>query len=66
MKLLFDMTLRRPGCVLLAAAYGADPTASKAFPSESWLVAPTDDMQVYEIDNKTLARAVSQVVKETR
>lgn len=44
----FDVKLMRPACVLVAAGLGASSEAAKRFPTESWLLAPTDDMSVYE------------------
>lgn len=54
MRLVFDMKLRRPGCVILQAAMGGDTRAANRLPAESWLVAPTDDMRVYEITEAEL------------
>jgi hypothetical protein len=49
MLLCYDIKLMRPGCVLLAAAMGGDPDLAKKFPSETWLLAPTPDLKVYNI-----------------
>ena len=43
----FDTKLMRPACALVAAGLGASTDAAKRFPTESWLLAPTDDMGVY-------------------
>jgi hypothetical protein len=43
----FDTKLMRPACVLVAAGLGASIDAAKRFPTEWWLLAPTDDMGVY-------------------
>ena len=56
MKVLYDTTLRRPGCVLLAAAYGADIHVASLFDSRDWLVSPTEDMRVYELNEDQLRR----------
>lgn len=64
MKLAFDTKLRRPACVLVAAALGGDIGASGAFPAETWLLAPTDDMKVYEVDAPMLHRIVETVTGE--
>lgn len=54
MKIVYDMTLRRPGCVLLQAMGGTVPDFAKRFPSESWLVAPTAGMKLYEVTTEQL------------
>lgn len=48
-RIAYDATLKRPGCVLIAAALGGDPAVAKQFPSEVWLTDLTPDMQVYEV-----------------
>lgn len=55
--LVYDVKLRRPGCVLLQAAMnGTVPSGlfQELFPSESWLLAPTDDMQTYNTTEEQL------------
>lgn len=49
-SLVYDVTLRRPGCVLLQAAMGGtvpNETFEMLFPAETWLTAPTKDMKAY-------------------
>jgi hypothetical protein len=58
-RIAFDTKLRRPGCVLIQTALGGDvPQAlfASLFPAESWVLAPTPDMQVYEATDDQLAR----------
>lgn len=43
----FDCDLMRPACVLVAAGIGGSVEAAKRFPTETWLLAPTDGMRVY-------------------
>ena len=66
MKLLFDMTLMRPGCINLCAAFGGDRKATLSFMAETWLNAPTPDMQLYEISEAQLAEVVPKVEKLCR
>jgi hypothetical protein len=47
--IVFDCELRRPGCVLLQAAYGVDPRIAHEFPAETWLISPTKNMARYQI-----------------
>lgn len=54
MRIAYDATLRRPGCVLIAAALGASTTIAKLFPSEVWLTSLTPGMKVYEITREQL------------
>lgn len=56
-RIAYDVTLRRPGCVLLQAVMGcAVPNFQLLFPSESWLVSPTDDMKAYRATREELDR----------
>jgi hypothetical protein len=56
-RILYDATLRRPGCVLLQAVAGcAVPNFQSLFPSETWLVELTDDMKVYRATREELRR----------
>lgn len=50
MTLLYDVTLRRPACVLLQAASGCDYAAlgRLGFPSRTWLVNSTPGMRRIE------------------
>lgn len=54
MKIAFDADLRRPGCVLLQAALGGTPELASHFPTESWLVAPTPGLRLYEVTEDQL------------
>jgi hypothetical protein len=57
-RLLYDAKLKRPGCVLLAAAYGCDTSVCHRFPPGSWLTYPTPDMRVYEGTGEEIGRLV--------
>lgn len=51
MKIAYDCTLRRPGCVILQAVMGCDAAGrelSMRFDSKLWLVAPTPDLKLYD------------------
>lgn len=63
MRIAFDITLMRPGCVLLQAAMGADPEAAKRFPADTWLIAPTPDLVVRNITDSQLDQLVGMVEK---
>jgi hypothetical protein len=58
----FDVQAMRPGCVLLQAAYGCSPSVAHGFPTEAWLLAPTDTLRVYEVSPEQLAK-LEQMVK---
>lgn len=64
MKLAFDMTLRRPGCALIQAAFGGDTSASSSFDVGTWLVFPTPEMRLYELDEATLSKVAEAVNRE--
>jgi hypothetical protein len=61
MRLCFDLKLMRPGCVLLAAALGGDTELAKQFDSEKWLLAPTPDLKVYDINKDQFAELVKRI-----
>ena len=64
MKIVFSPSQRRPGCVLLQAAMGGTVPPndfSMLFPSETWLVAPTDDMAAYPVDEKHSLEVLSDI-----
>ena len=60
-KIAFDCKLGRPACVLLQAVWGGDRNAVSRFNSESWLVAPTPDMAMYEIPPDVFEKLVVKV-----
>ncbi|TFG94606.1 hypothetical protein E4H12_14875 [Candidatus Thorarchaeota archaeon] len=59
MKIVYDPVLKRPGCALLQAAYGADGGAANYFNIDHWLLAPTPDMALYEVTVKQLTQVVA-------
>jgi hypothetical protein len=61
----FSVSKRRPGCILLQVAFGADlsPRFHTMFPSETWLVAPTDDMALYPVTEEQLVK-LSDMAKQ--
>ena len=57
MKIVFSVSRRRPGCVLLQVAMGGTVSSDKFwkhFPTETWLVAPTNDMAAYGVTDEQL------------
>lgn len=64
MKLCFDIKLRRPGCVLIAAAMGAESRLASQFKTETWLLAPTPDLKVYEVTPEEFAKILEKVNAE--
>lgn len=49
-KLVYDLKLRRPGCVILQAALAPGSGSidlARFWPTSLWLVAPTPDLVVY-------------------
>lgn len=59
----FDIALKRPGCPILQAVYGNDPSIAHAFPPESWLLAPTPDLKVYSLQEQELRMLTKIVAK---
>lgn len=60
-KIAFDIELMKPACVLVAAGYGADSSIPHMFPTDSWLLAPTDNMGVFEVTDEQLKILVDRV-----
>lgn len=60
-RIAFDIKLMRPGCVLLQVALGCRSRIAHKFPVESWLIAPTPDLRVYEITDEQLSRLIARV-----
>ncbi len=59
MKIVYDVTLMQPGCVLLQAALGGsvpNERFAKLFDTGSWLLAPTPDMACYPVTEEQLER----------
>ena len=59
--IVYDTKLRRPGCVLLQAAYRATiphVVLDMEFGAKCWLVAPTPDMHLFEVTHSQLEQLV--------
>lgn len=57
-KIAYDAKLHRPGCILLQAVM-ADKEVANLFPTETWLLAPTKDLRVYEVTKVQLQQLVT-------
>ena len=73
MQILYDLKLKRPGCVLLQAAYQCSYGVAHAFDSTTWLLSPTPDMKIYEISElelkdlvKITHKANEKIIEERR
>ncbi len=67
--LAYDVTLRRPGCVLLQGAMGGTVPQEKfltLFKTESWLLAPTKDMKLYPTTPEQLEVVAKKTVVPKR
>lgn len=53
----------RPGCINICAGMGGDRQATLAFMSETWILAPTPDMRIYETTPEQLKFLVKKVEK---
>jgi hypothetical protein len=54
----YDCTLRRPGCALLQAAYGATVSSFDLSRMDRWLLAPTDDLELYVVTDEQLEHLI--------
>lgn len=63
-RLAFDMELMRVGCPIVQAAMGGDTTIPGRMPDTAWVLAPTPDMKVYEIeDDEQLERIIKTMTE---
>lgn len=46
-QIAFDTKLRRPGCAIVQASFGCDPSVSHHFETDTWLLTPTPNMGVF-------------------
>ncbi len=60
-RIAFDIKRMKPGCPLVQAGMGGDPRATDAFDPKTWLLSPTDDMQVYQVSGEQLKKLVKMV-----
>lgn len=58
MKIAFDPKEMRPGCALIQAALGCGTSIAHEFPVGSWLLAPTPELGVYEVNEVELSKLV--------
>jgi len=61
LKIVFDVSLMRPGCAILQVLKGGTPGIANSFPSESWLITPTENMKLYNISQDELKILVNRV-----
>lgn len=54
-RIIYDLVLKRPECVLLQAAMGGSVHVANLFPNDVWLLAPTPNMRGYEVTDRELA-----------
>jgi len=53
---MYDTTLLRPACTLLQAAYGATVSNADLAELGEWLVSPTPDMAMYELNEEQMKK----------
>jgi hypothetical protein len=58
MRVVYDIKLRKVGCVLLQAAMGGDPEIAKRIPNEDWLINTTPDLRLYNITPEEVEQLV--------
>ena len=69
MTIAFSVEKRRPGCVLLQAAMGGHLPPGRflsLFPTETWLLAPTDDMRTYRVTEGQLEQLSAMALDAVR
>lgn len=64
MRIVFDTETKQVGCALLQAMYGGiDNETLSRFPTRGWLLAPSNTMGVYEVNEAQLQYLI-RIVKE--
>ena len=64
MKIAYSIEYMRPGCVLLQAALGCEPSIAHPFPTESWIVgAGAETLRVFNVTETELQKLV-QMTRE--
>lgn len=57
---LFDLELKKVGCVLLQAVMGGDSSIPQRIDTKHWLLHPTDDMKLYKIPNDKIKEIIKR------
>jgi hypothetical protein len=65
-KIAFDVKLMRPGCVIIQAAFGGDRLLAQRFDPSTWLLAPSENLRLYEITPEQLDVLVERVNDKSR
>lgn len=55
---LFDMKLKKIGCVLLQAAVGGDTWLPSMIDNQHWLLSPTPDLRLYSMTREQKIKLV--------
>lgn len=58
MRIAYDTVLKRPACVLVAAGVGGDTHLAQLFETKYWLLAPTENLSVYEVTEEQLKKLI--------
>lgn len=63
--LVYNMQLRRPACVLLAAAMDGNPDFAKMWPSEDWIVGEgADGLRRYGPMDRAMVERIATADRE--
>jgi hypothetical protein len=54
----YDFTLKRPGCALVQAAFGATLSSFDLHRMDNWLLHPTDDMRFVQVSKEQVEQLV--------
>ena len=60
-NVVFDITLKKPGCAILQAMFGCENHMAHLFETDSWLTSPTPDLKAYQIPGDQLKKLVALV-----
>jgi len=50
----YDTTLKRPGCAIIQAVFGATISNAELMRMDGWLLSPTEGMRLYEVTDEQL------------
>lgn len=55
-RIAYDPVLKRPGCAIIQAAFGCSGNLASLFDTEDWLLAPTENLGVFEVTDEQLGK----------
>lgn len=64
LKVVFDVEKMRPACALIQTAAGATPGVANLWPSDLWLIPPTDGMRTLKGSREQLEALLEETTPD--